>query len=168
MERELESTAGGAAGPHRSRGAATVEFAFVFPILFLLVYGVIVYSYVFVLQQSMTYAVQLAADAAVKVDPKAEDASALRAAAVRQTVVSALSWLPEGQRQRVIGTGGERVIIESCPAGAADCPSDSSALRLTLRFNLRSPDLFPVLDLYIVGRVPPLPESLSATAIVRI
>lgn len=168
MNYEFCKAEGFSVGCRRTHGAATVEFAFVFPLLFLLVYGVIVYSYIFVLQQSITYAAQLAADAAVKVNPRAEDADALRAAAIRQTVVSALSWLPESQRQRVVGSGGERVLIEPCPAGAADCPSDSSALRVTLRFNLRSPDLFPVLDLYVVGQVPPLPESLSATAIVRI
>src|SRR5258708_37699419 len=55
--------------PRTQRGAAAVEFAFVFPVLFLLIYGVIVYSYIFVLQESINYAAQQAAEAAVAVEP---------------------------------------------------------------------------------------------------
>lgn len=150
-------------------GAALVEFAFVFPILFLLVYGVIVYAYVYVLKQSIVHAAQEAAEAAVAVDPAIDDAFAQQQAVVRATAVSALSWLPASQQARVTGSGGERVEVALCPMGAESCPIDSDALRVTLRFDLASPSsLFPVLNLYIVGSVPPLPETLTATAVVRI
>ena len=157
-------------GPRRHQsGAAVVEFAFVFPILFLLVYGVIVYAYVYVLKQSIVYAAQEAAEAAVAVDPTIADAFAQRQSVVRATAVSALSWLPASQRARVTGPGGERVEVTLCPAGTQDCPTDSDALRVTLRFDLAAPNhLFPVLNLYIVGSVPPLPDTLTATAVVRI
>lgn len=153
----------------RQAGAAAVEFAFVFPILFMLVYGVIVYAYVFVLQQSITYAAQEAAEAAVAVDPGLPDAFTQQQAAVRATAVSALSWLPAGQRSRVLGSGGEKVSVVLCPLGNEGCPSDSDALRVTLTFDVTAPtQLFPVLNLYIVGSVPPLPATLTATAVVRI
>lgn len=153
----------------RQHGAAAVEFAFVFPVLFLLVYGVIVYSYVFVLQQAITYAAQVAAEAAVAVDPDQDNAATLRETAVRSTASSVLRWLPEGQRMRVVGTSGERVGVALCPRGTAGCPSDSDALRITLTFDLTTPtSLFPVLNLYIVGSVPPLPATLTSAAIVRI
>lgn len=155
-------------GRHQS-GAAVVEFAFVFPILFLLVYGVIVYAYIYVLKQSIVYAAQEAAEAAVAVDPQIDDAFARRQAVVRATAVSALSWLPASQRARVTGAGGERVEVALCPAGTQNCPMDSDALRVTLRFDIANPNsLFPVLNLYMVGSVPPLPDTLTATAVVRI
>lgn len=160
----------------RQAGAAVVEFAFVFPILFLLVYGVIVYAYVYVLQQSITYAAQEAAEAAVAVAPRPDvDVFAQQQTVVRATAVSVLSWLPEKQRQRVLGAGGEKVDVELCPMASSGCPLDSDALRVTLRFSVRpegancSKDaLFPMLNLYIVGCVPPLPANLTATAVVRI
>lgn len=153
----------------RQSGAAAVEFAFVFPILFLLIYGVIVYSYIFVLQESLTYAAQEAAEAAVKVAPDIDDADAVREANVRATTVATLRWLPESQRARVLGSGGEKVQVEFCSAGSGNCPPDSSAVTVTLTFDVTQPtELFPVLDLYIVGRVPPLPNALVAQATARI
>ena len=83
----------------RQNGAVAVEFAFVFPLLFLLMYGVIVYAYVFVVQQSLQYAAQEAAEAAVKVNPLAGNADALRASNARMTAARVLRWLPLGQQQ---------------------------------------------------------------------
>lgn len=152
-----------------SRGAVAVEFAFIFPILFLLVYGTIVYAYVFVLKQSITHAAQEAAEAAVAIVPGKPNSQALREAAVRSTAASALSWLPQSQRQRVLGESGNAVLVQICPAGSENCPSDSEGLRVTLNFNLKTPTaLFPVLNLYLVGEIPPLPDTLTASAVVRI
>jgi Flp pilus assembly protein TadG len=154
---------------HVHRGAAAVEFAFVFPILFLLIYGVIVYSYVFVLQESLTYAAQEAAESAVKVDPESPNADALRTSNVRSTAQAVLRWLPESQRKRVLGAGGEKVAVAFCSAGSGNCPADSAAVTVTLTFDVLQPtELFPILNLYIVGRVPPLPDTLVAQATARI
>ncbi|HEY1076543.1 MAG TPA: TadE/TadG family type IV pilus assembly protein [Fontimonas sp.] len=157
------------------RGAALVEFAFVFPILFLLVYGVVVYAYVYVIQQAITFAAQEGAAAAVSVDPATPNPLAVQQEVVRSTVTSTLSWLPASQRARVLGTSGERVQVLLCPQGTGGCPIDSNALRVTLVFNVRpggsecsSGALFPMLNLFLVGCIPPLPENLSATAVVRI
>src|SRR5690606_27104241 len=109
-------------GRTRQAGAAVVEFAFVFPILFLLVYGVIVYAYVYVVQQSITYAAQEAAEAAVAVSPAQDDPFAQQQAVVRASAVSVLSWLPASQRQRVLGAGGEKVDVSLCPKGTSGCP----------------------------------------------
>ena len=69
--------------PRSARGAAAVEFAFVFPVLFLLIYGVIVYSYIFMLQESINYAAQQAAEAAVAVEPDIAGYDALATARAR-------------------------------------------------------------------------------------
>lgn len=154
----------------RQNGATAVEFAFVFPILFMLMYGIVVYAYVFVVQQSLQYAVQEAAEAAVKVNPAAGNADALRAANARLTAARVLRWLPSGQQQRVIGdASGSAVTVEQQAPGCAWCPPDSHGFRVTLEFKMNQPNwLFPVLDLPLVGTVPPLPETLRASAVTRI
>jgi len=159
----------------RQAGGAMVEFAFVFPILFLLVYGVIVYAYVYVIQQSITYAAQEAAEAAVAVDPEQDDPFTQQQDVARQMAISALSWLPESQKARVLGEAGDKVEVELCEMGGDGCPADSDGLIVRLRFTVRPEGsgcatnaLFPMLNLYMVGCVPPLPATLSATAVVRV
>lgn len=140
-----------------------------FPILFLLMYGTVVYSYVFVVQQALHYAAQEAAEAAVKVDPKVAGADALRTSNARAAAVRALDWMPVGQRGRVVGNSGELVQVALCTAGSANCAPDSDAVTVTLRFEMFQPSpLFPVLSIFMVGSVPPLPERLVASATARV
>jgi len=144
------------------RGASAVEFAFVFPILFLLVYGVIVYSYVYVVQQSLTYSAQQSAEAAVAVNPlPSADLNARVTQRVRAVAVQSLNWLPADQRLRVIGATGEKVQV-----AFETIDTDESVVKVTLEFEV--PGLFPVLELPLVGAVPPLPSRLRAQAIARI
>jgi Flp pilus assembly protein TadG len=149
-----------AASGLRQRGAAAVEFAFAFPILFLLIYGVIVYSYVFMLQQSINYAAQQAAEAAVAVTPDAAGYDALASAQARSMASRVLQWLPQAQQTRVLGDNGDRVEVSFGSAG------DSDVVQVRLRFTL--PGLFPVLVLPFVGEVPRLPAQLVAQAVARV
>lgn len=144
------------------RGASAVEFAFVFPVLFLLVYGVIVYSYVYVIQQSITYGAQQSAEAAVAVNPLPGPTLNTRIEQrVRAVAVQSLSWMPANQRARVIGSGGEKVKV-----AFETVDTDQSVVRVTLEFDV--PGLFPALELPLVGNIPPLPNQLRAQAIARI
>ena len=146
----------------RQRGASAVEFAFVFPILFLLVYGVIVYSYIYVIQQSLTYSAQQSAEAAVAVNPiPAATLNTRIEQRVRAVAVESLRWMPLRQRERVIGATGERVQV-----AFQSIDGDESVVRVTLTFDV--PGLFPALELPLVGNVPPLPARLRAEAIARI
>lgn len=142
------------------RGAAAVEFAFVFPVLFLLIYGVIVYSYVFVLQESINYAAQQAAEAAVAVKPDIAGYDAAATVQARTMAARVLQWLPTSQQQRVLGEAGDKVEVSFGNAG------DSDVVQVRLRFSL--PGLFPVLKLPIVGEVPRLPQQLIAQAVARV
>ena len=151
-----------AAAKPAQRGASAVEFAFVFPVLFLLVYGVIVYSYVYVLQQSLTYSAQQSAEAAVAVNPlPSGDFNARVAQRVRAVAVQSFAWLPADQRLRVLGASGEKVQV-----AFETIDSDESVVKVTLEFDV--PGLFPALELPLVGAVPPLPNRLRAQAIARI
>lgn len=158
---------------HRQSGAAAVEFAFVFPFLFLLMYGVVVYAYLFVINQSISFAAQEAAEAAVAVDPQASNAETLRASRIKATATAVLGWMPVAQRQRVLGAAGERVQIQYCTGGSGGlCPSGTDAVIVTLTFNPNAsgatPALFPVVWMPLLGQVPPLPTQLTARAVARI
>ncbi len=146
--------------PRAQLGAAAVEFAFVFPILFLLIYGVIVYSYIFVLQESINFAAQQAAEAAVAVEPTTPSYDALATTRARAMASRVLQWLPSSQQTRVLGETGDKVEVTFSNAG------DSDVVQVRLRFSL--PGLFPVLNLPIVGEVPRLPPQLVAQAVARV
>lgn len=145
----------------RQAGAAAVEFAFVFPLLFLLIYGVIVYSYVFVLQESIAYAAQKSAEAAVAVAPDAPGYDGLAREQAKIMAGRVLAWLPASQRERVLGDDNGKVEVTFVAVG------DGDAVQVTLRFELTG--LFPVLNLPLIGSVPPLPDRpLFAQAVARV
>ncbi len=139
-----------------------MEFAFIFPLLFFLMYGVIVYSYLFVIQESLHYAAQEAAEAAVKVDDRMADADQLRIRYARETAARVLSWLPADQRRRVLGDGNQRIVVEF--GTAPDPGTDTIIVQLTFEVD----GLFPVLSLAFVGQVPPMPSQLRAQAVARV
>ena len=144
----------------QQRGATATEFALVFPLLFLLLYGLIVYAYVFLINESITFVAQEAAEAAVAVNPDAQPSGAYQAQVtqrVRTTAVDLLGWLPANQRERVVGSTGERVQVQFETSGGQD------VVRIDLQFDLDG--LFPTVRLPLVGQVPPMPESLGANAI---
>ena len=151
-------------------GATAVEFAFVFPALFLLIYGVVVYAYTFVLQESISFVAQEAAEAAVAVDPLADNSTALRDTRIRTMAAAILNWLPPAQKERVTGTSGERVQIQYCAKGSGGlCPLDADAVIVRLNFAMTAPNnLFPVIDMPFIGQVPPLPAQLTAQAVARL
>jgi len=144
----------------KQRGASAVEFAFVFPILFLLVYGVIVYSYVYVLQQSITFAAQHSAESVASVDPTPQASFDSRVRErVRQVAVEQLRWLPVSQRDRALGASGEKIGIEFIEV------EGSSVVRVRVSFELEG--LFPSIALPLIGNIPPLPAQLQAQASAR-
>jgi len=144
------------------RGSSAVEFAFVFPILFLLVYGVIVYSYVYVVQQSITFNAQQFAEAAVAVNPLPEADLAERIEArVNAVATQSLGWLPTQQRTRLTGANGGNQYTQ-----IVSVATDESVVKVTVEFSVTG--LFPALDFPVVGKIPPLPSKLRAQAVARI
>lgn len=150
----------------KQAGAAVVEFAFVFPILLFLIYGLVVYAYIFVLQESITFVAQQAAAAAVSVSPNQTTAvqRTQMTTLVQNTVTQSLSWLGTTQLARVSST----VTFCSQTTGTT-CPTDGTdAVVVTVKFNMSTPTpLFPVLS-FGSGQVPPMPTQLATMATVRI
>lgn len=152
------------------RGASAVEAAIVMPMLLAFVYGLIYYSYLFVLQETVTYAAQEAAEAAVAVDPRQDDDAYTAAieTEARQTVVEVFDWLPAGQQIRVLGAdgdGSQTVAVDIIP----DASGIGATVAVTVRYTVIGGGdtdgglgpLFPVLRLPAgIGVFPPLPDQL--------
>jgi len=150
----------------RQSGSAMVEFAFVFPILLFLTYGLVVYAYIFVLQESITFVAQQAAASAVSVAPGSTTAAtnASITTLAQNTATQYLNWLSDDQKSRLTTT----VNFCSSTAGVT-CPTDgSNAVVVTVNFNMNTPNqLFPTLD-FGAGAFPPMPANLMSTATVRL
>lgn len=132
----------------RQRGLAALEFALVFPVLFLLVYGMLTYGLILVAQQSLTQGVAEGARAALRYSAGPVGAQACLAAQ------QAVSWL-----------GGHTVCT---PSAQTVCPYDSSktarCLQVTLVYPYQDKPLLPRLPL--IGLV--TPTRLSAAAWVQL
>lgn len=82
-----------------------VEFAFVLPIFLVLLYGMLVYSIVFVTQQAVAFAAESGADSVVTVAPQASNYDALATARATARVNEILGFLPGAANTAVdVGT----------------------------------------------------------------
>lgn len=141
----------------REQGGAAVEFTLVFPLLFALIYGVITYSYLFLLSTSVNYAAQLGAESAVAVAPQsdADDYSALVDSTAKAAVSQSLSWLQESQRERVLTT--------------TEINTVTGLITVVVNFDMLNPTtIFPVVDLPLAGPLPRFPDNVTATAVVLV
>jgi len=158
--------------PDRQSGASAVEFAFVLPLLLALTYSLFVYSYVYVVYESINYAAQQAAEAAVAVDPfDEENYQANVENYARATAAGALSWLPASQRTAAIGANGSAIQVYPCSPGGNGgeyCPAGvtgGTPVVVKIQFPLSSPQLFPMMTLPGIGSIPPLPSSLVGVGV---
>ncbi|MFA5082011.1 MAG: TadE/TadG family type IV pilus assembly protein [Hydrogenophilaceae bacterium] len=133
---------------HRQRGAAAVEFALVFVLFFMVMYGAIAYGVVFAIKHSMTQAASEGARAALQ---DVGDIAA-REALAQTTAANALSWL------------GANAPI---PIVSIDCTPTTPAftcLKVAITYDYAAnPIIPPIPGLGIV-----LPANLNAQAIVQI
>mgnify|MGYP001599434001 CR=1 FL=1 len=171
MTRDLART------PHRCRGAAAVEFALVFPLLFLMLYGLLTFGAVFYTQLAVSRAVHDGARA-VPLLPTTADASArellieneiieslatasIAPAASNQTLTLRRAWLTSTLRSRIT------VVPAACVGG-----SGGNCTTITLSFPYSSADgtrLLPAISIPGIGGTETwIPDSLFSAAIVRL
>lgn len=140
------------------RGSALVEFAFVLPVLMVLLVGVIYYGYLFTLATAVDHAASEAAQAAVMVQPVAYDSTGAYQAAVTRLVKNrvrqSLDWLPAA-------TPGYKTSV--CFACGSD-GQDGSRVTVTLDVVGGESPLLPRVTLPVVGSVPPVPDQLQGVA----
>ncbi len=145
-------------------GSAAIEFALIFPLMLAVIYGGLVYSYVYFLQQSINFAAQQGVQAAVSVVPTNDAAADLKARTTLANTVEAntLSWLPGTQITNILPSAPA-----SCPGTANPVPNTFSYMVQFTLIGGPGGTLFPSLvNLPMgLGTIPPLPAVLSACAV---
>lgn len=144
--------------PRRITGASAIEFVFVFPLLFAIIYGAVTYGYVYFLQQRINFIAQEALRAAISVAPNSSNAAYLAAinAAVAESVTSNFS---------LAGTAVPAALTYL----VAPVDATNNTLRILVTYSLTTPTLFPQMVLPLgIGSIPPLPAALQATAAARL
>ncbi|WP_322046901.1 TadE/TadG family type IV pilus assembly protein [Paraburkholderia sp. J67] len=141
----------------RQRGAAAIEFALAFPLFFAILYGIVMYSMIFLVQHSMTSAAAEGARAALVYQNAANAGAALtsRANAACTRALAVVSWLAKAP------TCSQT--ISTAPAG---CASNTAmdCVQISLSYPWSSNPLVPPLPL--MGLISP--NSLVGNATVQI
>lgn len=150
----------------RQRGAAALEFGFVFPLLFLLVYGAIVYGFLFVVRESVEFAAHKAVEAAIAIDPGVANAQTERRAEACRASMSTLYWLSGSNAS--CSAGRVEVDYVDCSGSAAPCSDGYGKVTVTFRVLNGTSWFLPAIGLPGLGQIPPLPETLQATAVGRL
>jgi len=136
--------------PARLRGATAVEFVLLFPLMFAIAYGGIVYSYIYMVQQAINFAAQQGAQAALAVVPtsNAGTTQQSRLTSATNAANATLTWLPKKF---------------TIPPTAANC--SPLAGNFTFEVDFTPTGLFPMVTLPIVGTFPPVPAVMFACAV---
>lgn len=136
-------------------GAAAIEFALAFPLLFALFYAIVGYSLVLTIQQSMTQASKEGIRAAIRADRTAFPNTAAYQAKVielaRSAAGNSLTWLPDTQKSLIIGSSPS---YDKVGVSITD-----STITVTLTYPYTEAPLLPVLSLPLIGDVPNIPSS---------
>jgi hypothetical protein len=124
---------------HRQSGAAAIEFALLFMLFFTLFYALVTYAILFLMAYSSS--AQYANDGV--------------AARVRHTVGNALTWLPQGVREHVLGAGNSKVVV--------DVAGGSLTVRVVYS-NYNDNPVIPILTIPGYGPMLPMPLDLQGNA----
>lgn len=145
---------GRAAGRQRQGGVAAIEFALAFPLFFVILYAIVMYSMMFLVQHSLTSAAAEGARAALAYQYATTTSAALtsRASAACTRALASVSWM--AQAPSCAQT------ISTAPAG---CTSNTAmdCVQITLTYPWSSKPLLPPLPL--MGLISPTTLAGQAT-----
>ncbi|QGZ61698.1 TadE family protein [Paraburkholderia acidisoli] len=148
----------------RQRGNAAIEFALVFPVFFLILYAIVTYSMVFLVQQSLTAAAGEGARAALAYRSNTDPLAALndRASQACLRALAVVSWLPGAGS----ATGGPTSCTPAVNMAPAGCTNNASmdCIQITLSYAYANKPLVPTLPLLDIA----IPPSLTGQATVQI
>lgn len=134
----------------------------VFPLFFLLFYGLVNWGLILTLQENLNYAAQAAARATLSVDVQDPNHPTTMQQLARQTANTTLAWLPDTWKARVLGASGEKVEVALVNEDGADW------LQVRIRYaNYSSDPLLPLITVPGVGSFPPVPDQLLGQAALR-
>lgn len=139
----------------KQAGAAAVEFALLFPLLFAILYGSITYGYAFFIQQQLNFAAETGAQAGVAVLSVAgQNNFALQCATAQNAVTTALINM----------SGPEKAALSAAICGAPNLGNGLNGFSVTVNFNFLG--MLPAITLPGGITVPVLPAVMTATATV--
>lgn len=148
----------------KNRGVAAIEFALIFPVLFLMLYGLLTYSLIFAIQHSLSFAAAEGGRAAIRFTSR-NDALSVRTDAACAASQNALAWMSQlgiaNHCAANAGPGGSGVSIavteKSCPAQA---PGSLYCLEVSVAYAYGAQPLIPVLL--------PVPGQLTGRAFTQV
>lgn len=139
-----------------SRGVVSLEFVLIFPILVALVYGAAGYGVLFFNKAQMQVAVDRAAAAVFSLDRRASADFTQDASEYSNQVLEVMS-------QRLPSAAGERIVQRDCVV-ASD--GGVELLECTLTATAGESSFLPQVNVFGLGRFPPLPDALTARSVV--
>jgi Flp pilus assembly protein TadG len=150
----------------KARGAAAIEFAFIFPLFFAILYATVSYSLTLLLQMGLSNAAADGARTAIQlVDPLQFNQAGFNAAAkqrITQAVKASLGWLSEAQVAAIVSN--IKVTTSPDPGNGAGSVAGVRVNVQVLWKNYSTAPLIPSIDVPLVGKVPALPQDLSGSA----
>lgn len=146
----------------RQRGAVLIEFAFVFPVFFLLVYALLAYGITFMLQQGMVLAAEEGVRAAIAIDPdqfsKQSDYEDKVIKTAKEVAKDRLQWLPRYYRE----------VFDKNLTATLDPTTRVLTLQVVYPKATGSHPIIPLIEFPGLGKIPPMPERLQAEASFRL
>lgn len=137
----------------------SIEFAFIFPALFLIFYAIVTYGLIFAAQHTLALAAAEGGRAALRYQPadNAEAALTLRTAAARDAASAPLAWLN--------GVGGSAVSVTPTSAPCSYAAA-MTCIKVRVTYNYAAAPLVPKLlgELFSL----PTPAALSSEAMVQL
>jgi Flp pilus assembly protein TadG len=136
---------------HQQRGSTAVEFAMIFPLFFVVLYGIVTFSMIFVAQQSLTLAAEEGARAALTYQKGLTPDAALAAR------VNAVCPMVTSMLAPMVATAG-------CAVTTATCNAGMQCVKVILTYGYADKPLVPSLP--ILGNV--LPKTLTSSATIQL
>jgi len=139
------------------RGATAIEFAIVFPVFFMVLYGIVQYGMIFAAQQTLTLAAEEGARAALQyqaADGTVSGSLSARATVAQATCADMVGWV--AQMADV-----DPATICAATQVSARCLQSMYCVQVTTAFPYGSKPLMPKVLL-------PVPASIGSTATVQL
>lgn len=163
----------------RQRGVYALEWAIIFPVFFMLLYGIICYGLTFLVRESMQFAVEEGARAALRYPSTATLGNATtptwlhRRTEARNATAKALNWLPASIRP-----SADKIQFTACHISDTSCDTQTT-LDTTILCDVNTPCVVLVsytINGYSSNAIAPaipglnliLPDTLGASASVLI
>jgi Flp pilus assembly protein TadG len=158
------------------RGAAGIEFAFLFTIFFGVFYAILSYAFITLMYQGLVQAAAEGTRAAVRVDRTAfASLDAYKKAAeimAGSATVNALSWMPATVRASITGGNGityswaDSAVTINTGAGTQNILA--STLTVKVSYNYAASPMLPLLSLPGLGTIPNVTAPLVGASSLRV